>query len=343
MIWVEYLLFFSASFGISWLISPMLPGLLERRGILDHKSLPVRRPTAGGIAIIIPFLVVLGVVAFFNPLSMNSLPRPLIGLFFSCSLIAALGFYDDTRGASPIAKLAVQAVAGLILVAAGIEMGPLTNPLSQQVPLGMAGNLVLILWVLVITNSVNLIDGIDGLASGISLISAITLFTIAHFFGENTLSALSITLAGALFGFIRFNLPPAKIFLGDTGSLFLGFVLAAISVMERRKGSVTVTLLLPIVILAIPVIDAILAFFRRVGRGQNPMNGDREHLHHRLVRLGLSDTQVNMMMYLFCIYLGVTAGVLAFMPKETAMVVLVLLGLGILIGMEILRTVERGK
>lgn len=343
MIWVEYAFFFSAAFGMAWLISRRLPQWLLAKDIVDKKSLPEKRPTAGGLAIAAPFLMVLGVAAFFNPLIMNSTQKPLIGFFCAAFIVAALGLYDDLRGASPALKLAVQAIAALTLIAMGVEMGPVTNPFANPFSLGAWGNVILVAWVLALTNAINLIDGVDGLAGGISLISAITLFVIAHAFGENTLAALSVTLAGAIFGFIRFNLPPAKVFLGDTGSLFLGFALAAMSVMERRKGSVTVSLLLPVVILAIPLIDAGLAFFRRVGRGQNPLNGDREHLHHRLQALGLTDTQVNQMMYLICIYLGITAGVLAFLPKETAMVVLVLLAIGILLGLELLRTIERGK
>ncbi len=342
MFWLSYAMLFAAGMlGASALVR-RLPPILERNGFFDQKSLPRKRLTAGGIVIIIPFLAVLGTAVIFNPLAFN-IDRTQLGfLFAALVVIAALGLYDDRKGASPILKIAVQTVAALVFMAGGQSLDFITSPFHSVVAVGAWGAVPLVVWILAVTNSMNLIDGIDGLAAGIALISAITLFAISHIFGENTLASFTILLAGCLFGFIRMNLPPAKIFLGDTGSLFLGFALAAVSVMDRRKGSVTLTLLVPMVILAIPLIDALLAFFRRALKGQNPMRGDSGHIHHRLRRLGLSDTQINKMLYLFSVYLAITAAVLAFFPKETAMVVLILLAIGIFIALEILRAIERG-
>ncbi len=340
--WVYYGLLFAAGFLGALFLARRLPPLLERGGFLDQKSLPQRKLTAGGLAFIVPFMAVLGTALVFNPEAFNTTRGPLAGLFAALAVITALGLYDDRKGAGPLLKLAVQVGAALLLVASGQTLDLITSPLSQSVAIGTWGNLLLVVWIVAITNAMNLIDGIDGLAAGIALISAVTLFTIAHLFNENMLASFGILLAGGLFGFIRQNLPPAKLYLGDTGSLFLGFVLAAVSVMERRKGSATVTLLAPVVILAIPLLDTALAFLRRALRGQNPMKGDREHLHHRLQRLGLSDAQIDMMLYLFTAWLAVTAGVLAFFPRETAMAVLILLGIGVFILLEILRAIERG-
>ncbi len=342
MFWLSYVLLFGAGILGASFLARRLPAFLERYGFFDQKSLPQRRLTAGGIAIIVPFLAVLGAAVIFNPLAFNAERRQLGFLFAALSIIAALGLYDDRKGASPALKIAVQTLAALVFMAGGQSLGFITNPFHSAIAVGAWGAVPLILWILAITNAMNLIDGIDGLAAGIALISAITLFAISHIFAENTLASFAVLLTGCLFGFIRMNLPPAKLFLGDTGSLFLGFALAAVSVIERRKGSVTLTLLVPMVILTIPLLDAALAFFRRVLRGQNPMRGDSGHLHHRLRRLGLSDTQIDMMLYLFSSYLAITAGVLAFFPKETSMVVLILLAIGIFIALEILRAIERG-
>ena len=343
LFWLSYALLFASGVLGAAFIAGRLPAFLERNGFFDQKSLPERRLTAGGIAIIIPFLAVLGAAVIFNPLAFNAERGQLGFLFAALAIIALLGLYDDRKGASPALKIAVQAAAALIFMAGGGQsLGFITSPLHSAVAVGAWGAVPLVIWILAITNAMNLIDGIDGLAAGIALISAVTLFAISHIFGENTLASFAALLAGCIFGFIRLNLPPAKLFLGDTGSLFLGFTLAAASVMERRKGSVTLTLLVPMVVLAIPLVDAALAFLRRALRGQNPMRGDSGHIHHRLRRLGLSDTQIDMMLYLFSTYLAITAGVLAFFPKETAMVVLILLAIGIFIALEILRAIERG-
>ncbi len=341
MIWLEYALFFLASFGMSWLISRRMHGGSPKWTVYDRKSLPKKQPTSGGIAIVVPFLIILAVVSLLNPLAMNAMQKPLVGLLLASFMIAGLGLYDDLRGANAGQKIAIQAAAVMVLIVFGMKMEVITSPFAASVALGSWGNIFLIVWVILLTNAVNLIDGIDGLAAGVCLISSVTLFIIGHIFGENTLAVFSIIIAGGLFGFIRYNLPPAKIYLGDTGSLFLGFALAAVSVFERRKGTVTVTLLVPVLIMAVPLIDAALAFFRRVKSGQNPMKGDERHIHHRLIKLGLTASQVNFILYLFCIYLGITAVVLSFMPKETAMVVLILLAIGILMLLEILRSIEK--
>ncbi len=342
LFWLSYTMLFTAGILGAAFLTGRLPAFLAHKGFFDQKSLPRQRLTGGGIAIIIPFLAVLGAAVIFNPLLFNVERRQLGFLFAALAIIAGLGLYDDRKGASPALKITVQTLAALIFMAGGQSLGFITNPFHNTIAIGAWGAVPLILWILAITNAMNLIDGIDGLAAGIALISAITLFTISHIFGENTLASFAALLAGCIFGFIRSNLPPAKLFLGDTGSLFLGFALAAVSVIERRKGSVTLTLLVPMVILAIPLLDAVLAFFRRALRGQNPMKGDSGHLHHRLRRLGLSDTQIDMMLYLFSAYLAITAGVLAFFPKETAMVVLILLAIGIFMALQILRAIERG-
>ncbi len=343
MIWFEYISFFAAAFIMSFIISGRLPDILERYSVYDRKSLPRKVLTSGGAAIAVSFITVVVIATVFNSPVFNLAPQMMLSLCVASALVASMGFWDDTKGLSAVAKLAIQAVAALILIGSGLQMGEITNPFAGSVSTGLLGNFILVVWILAITNAVNLIDGIDGLAGGISLISAFTLFIISHIFGEHTLSLLSLVLAGGIVGFIRFNLPPAKIYLGDTGSLFLGFALAAISLTERRKGSVTITLLVPLLVLAVPLIDTIMAFFRRMLSGKNPLKGDTMHIHHRLLKLGLSAKQINLMLYMFTVYLSLVAGVMAFFPKETTMVVVILLAVGILMGLEFLNSLERDK
>jgi UDP-GlcNAc:undecaprenyl-phosphate GlcNAc-1-phosphate transferase len=346
MIWFQYAVFFVTSFVVSWVVSTRITARFGEAGIVDLKSLPDKRiPTAGGIAIAFSFLLVVGVSTIFYPEGMQTTTKTLIGLLIASFMIAGLGFYDDVRGVRPILKIAVQLVAASILVFAGLAMEEVTNPFSfnmtgwgESFALGGSGNLILIAWIVVLTNAVNVIDGLDGLAAGICVISAVTMFAISHIFGEVTLASLSIVLAGSIFGFIRLNLPPAKIYLGDTGSLFLGFVLAAIALTERRKGSVTITLLVPVIVAAVPLIDIGFAFFRRLIDRKNPFKGDMQHIHHRLVAFGLSPEQVNRMIFLLCAYLGINAGVLAFFSKETTIIVLILLTVGLILAIEFLRS-----
>jgi UDP-GlcNAc:undecaprenyl-phosphate GlcNAc-1-phosphate transferase len=346
MIWFQYAVFFVTSFVVSWVVSTRITKRFEAAGIVDLKSLPDKRiPTAGGTAIAVSFLLVVGISTLFYPEGMHTTTKTLVGLLVASLMIAGLGFYDDVKGARPLIKLAVQVLAASILVYAGLAMEEVTNPFSfnmtgwgESFELGSSGNLILIAWIVVLTNAVNVIDGLDGLAAGICLISAVTMFAISHIFGEVTLAALSIVLAGSIFGFIRLNLPPAKIYLGDTGSLFLGFVLAAIAVTERRKGSVTITLLVPVLVAAVPVIDIIYAFFRRLINRKNPFKGDTLHIHHRLVAFGLTPEQVNRMIFLLCVYLGINAGVLAFFSKETTIIVMLLLTVGLILAIEFLRS-----
>jgi len=342
MIWSEYGVFFFSALIISYLVAKNLPALFERFSIYDQKSLPEKKITAGGISIVIAFLAVVLLTALFGASALNLPASRLFGLSLSLIIIALLGFVDDWKGVTPFVKLLLQLLAVIILLLSGFTLGDVTNPIEGSVELGFLGTIILIVWILAITNGVNLIDGIDGLATGICLISSITLFTISHIFGEYTLSLFAVIIAGAMFGFVTFNLPPAKIYLGDTGSLFLGFLLAAISLTEKRKGSATVTLLIPLVILAVPLIDTSLAFFRRSLKGENPLKGDLLHIHHRLSKLGLKTEQINRMLYLFTIYLGFTATALSFFPKELAMIILFLLAVGLFMGFYFLHSLEQG-
>lgn len=268
-----------------------------------------------------------------------TLPQ-MVGLTAALLVVTALGVYDDLRGCGAWTKLCFQAGAGLVLYAHGYRIEQLTNPFDYAVTLDAFAVPLTLLWIIVITNAINVIDGLDGLAAGVVLIGVSTLFLISLRFGEAAVFVPCLLLAATTAGFLPLNWPPARIFLGDTGSLSLGLLIGAISLLENRKGTVAVTLLLPIVLMGIPLLDATLAFFRRVRRRQHPFRRDTRHLHHRLLQLGLSPRQVLKLVYGLCLYLGFTAYLISVMPKQQVMVAVVILGIGVTLGVKALQYLE---
>jgi UDP-GlcNAc:undecaprenyl-phosphate GlcNAc-1-phosphate transferase len=216
-------------------------------------------------------------------------PMPLLGLTLATLPVAALGVWDDLRGASPWTKLLVQSGAALVLVWFGFGIPLFTNPLTgESVASGVWNAPLTVLWVVAVINAINLIDGLDGLASGVVLIAAATLWWVGRTHADFYVMFICSLLIGTTIGFLRFNFPPARVFMGDTGSQFLGLTLAAASLLENRKGTAALTLLLPLVALGVPIADGTLAFVRRVVRGRPVFRGDAGHIHHRLLDAGLS-------------------------------------------------------
>jgi UDP-GlcNAc:undecaprenyl-phosphate GlcNAc-1-phosphate transferase len=297
-------------------------------------------PTAGGITVAFSFYSTLWLAFFFYKESFAMTSSAVMGLTLAGGIILCLGLYDDLKGCAPATKIAFQVVAGSILCAYGFGVERITNPFGGALSLGLLNVPATILWIVLIVNAINVIDGLDGLAGGIIFISSCTLFVIAASFSETAMAVPCLVLAGAALGFLRYNFPPARVFLGDTGSMFLGLIIASVSLLANRKGTVTVTLLLPIVLMGVPLIDTVLAFLRRSVDMQSPFRNDARHLHHRLLYLGLSQRQVVMFIYLICIYLSLTAVILSIMPTKYAFLVLLILAVGISIGVQALRFVE---
>lgn len=296
-------------------------------------------PTAGGLAIVLAFL--LSVWAYHLGVAPVLPVERLLGLTVAGLIVTGLGLWDDTRGTTAWGKLAVEAAAAVVLYLAGFQVVQITNPFGDALALGWLAGPVTVLWLLVVTNAVNVIDGLDGLAAGVVAIGAITLGLIAWRFEETAIVVLASLLAAATLGFLPLNSPPARIFLGDTGSLALGFLMGGISLLENRKGTVAVTLLLPIVLLAIPLLDSALAFGRRVRQGRHPFARDTEHLHHRLLRLGLMPRHILTLVYGLCVCLGLAAGLISLLPKQLVALVAALLGTAGLVALRALAYFER--
>lgn len=340
----EILLIFFLPFIIIFALVPVWIYAAKRYDIVDSPGLEKIHnkliPTAGGIIIFFVFFLILWMTSFFYGDNFPITLEHLIGLTLAGAFIFFLGIYDDLNGCPPYIKLFFQAIAASILWYFGFSIKEITNPFGDSFSIALLSFPITVFWIVLIINAINLIDGLDGLASGIIFISSSTSFIIAWRFGEPAIVILSLILAGTSLGFLLYNFPPAKVFLGDTGSMFLGLIMAGITLLGNREGTIAVTLLVPIVFLGIPLIDTVLTFFRRSLNKQNPFKRDLLHLHHRLLRFGLSQRRVVIFFYLLCIYLGLTALLLSIMPKQYVFLVALVLATGILIGMETLRFLE---
>ncbi|MEY7999315.1 MraY family glycosyltransferase [Clostridium sp. Mt-5] len=257
-------------------------------------------PLLGGIAIYISFVVTL-------VLKVGKLTNSETGLILGSTIIVIGGFLDDKFNIKPWCKLLFQLAATLILIIYGVKIVLITNPFSglyQFVNLGMMSIPLTLIWVVGITNALNLIDGLDGLAAGIAFISSITIFIIALLNGRNEAAILTIILSGAIIGFLPYNFNPASIFMGDTGAQLLGFLLAAISIEGAVKSAAAFSIAVPILALGIPIYDTLFAMIRRKINGRPIMQADRGHLHHRLLDMGLTQKQAVAIMYVISAVLG---------------------------------------
>lgn len=267
-------------------------------------------PRLGGLAVAASFLVVSLIVALFLPTSLAFVPerflgldRNLAGIALGVIVLLAVGIYDDIRGLSPLTKLGFHILAGVILASSGILIQHLTNPLGGQIVLGSLAFVFVVGWVVFMINAINWLDGLDGLASGISLIATTILYLLAirPDVGQVSMSVLAIILAGALIGFLPFNFYRAKIFLGDSGSQVLGFLLATFAIISGGK------LATAFLILGVPLLDTIWVIVRRVATNQPVYKADRLHFHHRLLQAGLGQRQAVLTLYAVSTIFGIIA------------------------------------
>jgi len=268
-------------------------------------------PRLGGLAIFVAFALVIGLFGLLGKVSL-AVGTPRVAAFFvAAALVVGVGTLDDFRPLRPHAKLIVELVAALIVVYGGnCRIAGVSVPGRPALLLGAATVPITVLWIVLVTNAVNLIDGIDGLAAGTSAIALLTIAVIAHGFGYPTVSAFAVVLVGACVGFLIFNVHPASIFLGDAGSLFLGFAIAVLSTYARAKESTGAITIGTLLIVALPVGDTLFAIRRRYFRGlavgswRSHLAGmtrvfqpDRNHIHHRLLQVGLGQRGVAWALY----------------------------------------------
>lgn len=330
---------FIVSFAFTFATTPLVRRFAFKIGAIDipkdnrrmHKK---PTPRIGGLAIIFGFTV--ATLCFAQP------SRQLYGTLAGAAIIAVMGVIDDCKNLPAKLKFVIQIIAALVVVFAGdIKIDVFTNPnfLSDNpywvLPEWLSVTLTVI-WIVFITNAVNFIDGLDGLAAGVSAIMSISLVFISIRVGEYSIAILGIALMGSCFGFLPFNFNPAKIFMGDTGSTFLGFMLATLSIQGVFKSYAVISFAVPLLILGLPLFDALFAMIRRILRGQSPMTADRGHLHHRLVDMGFSQKQTVFILYAISGVLGITAVLLAESGVLRALLlvicVLILLLIGSILG-----------
>ncbi|SJZ48212.1 glycosyltransferase family 4 protein [Selenihalanaerobacter shriftii] len=300
---LKYIVAFAIASLITYVSTPIVKKLAFLIGAVDEPN--ARRinkhpiPSLGGIAIYVGF--VLSVMLLLEH------DIKLVGIIASSTLILIVGLVDDIKGISPKSKFIWQIMAAIVLTSFGIKIQFITNPFGGILYLGKLSIPFTVLWLVAITNTVNLIDGLDGLAAGVSSIAALTLFAVAMQESEFIVMALAIAIAGACLGFLQHNFNPAQIFMGDTGSLFLGFLLATISVIGSLKGAAAMTLIIPILALGVPIFDTMFAIIRRHQKGKPIFKADKGHIHHRLLEFGLNHKQAVIVVYLVSISLGMVA------------------------------------
>lgn len=306
----------------------------DARRVHDH---PI--PRMGGLAIFFGFVI--AVVLFVD------ITREVRGILIGSLIIVCCGAIDDVVSLRAWVKLIVQIVAAIVAVAHGVVIEVFTNPNifspNEWLILGALEIPVTVLWIVGITNSVNLIDGLDGLAVGVSTIAATTMFVVALLVSEANVALILAALMGACLGFMPYNLNPAKIFMGDTGALMLGYVLSTVSVIGMFKFYAVVTFVVPVLALALPLFDTLAAIVRRLLRGQSPMHPDRGHLHHRLIDMGLTQKQAVTVLYGVSAVLGLIAVTMAANGTPRMILLAIAVIAAVLVGLYIRKTLKGHK
>ncbi len=285
-------------------------------------------PRVGGLAIAAAWFMAMAAVGWVDNAvgdAWRANPDEVIGLFIGAGLIVVLGLVDDVRGLGAWPKLAWQVgVASLMYAAFDYRIELLGNPMGPPFELGLLAYPVTVLWFVAIINAINLIDGLDGLAGGVALIASCTLFVVCLLQPVELTAYASIALAGAVLGFLLYNFNPASIFMGDSGSLFLGFALAATSLQGSVKSRAVVAILVPVIALGVPFMDTLLAVVRRVLAGRSLFAADKGHVHHRLLALGFSHRRTVLMLYSACLLCALVALALVLANSRQAAVLLTL-------------------
>jgi UDP-GlcNAc:undecaprenyl-phosphate/decaprenyl-phosphate GlcNAc-1-phosphate transferase len=327
-----YLTALVLSFLVSLLLTPLVRWTALRYGVVDQAGREGRKihqsdtPRLGGLAIVAAFYVPLvGLLFYETSVGSAFQAKPVIayGLLGGGLAIAAVGFYDDLFGTGAWIKLSVQVAVAVLAVELGFRIERVDLPFLPLIELGAWAYPVTVIWIVGVVNAVNLIDGLDGLAAGVALFGLIPVLALSLLAGSTVLSLVCFALVGALLGFLVFNAHPARIFMGDSGSMFLGFVLALITVQSAHRAPATVAMLTPVLALSLPLMDTCLAMARRAWFGHAIFGADRNHIHHRLLRAGLSHRRTVWTMYLLAGTFAVMGLVASLYPEQMALLVLV--------------------
>lgn len=293
------MLVFAGALLIAFGATPLARTVAPKLGIMDHpnpRKVHARpMPLLGGAAIVLASIITL--LIFRNRFEFQQ----LISILFGAALVSLLGIYDDRWGLRPTLKLIGQILAAAILIVSGVKVQSFNTEWMNVV--------VTLIWVVGLTNAMNLLDNMDGLSSGVAAVCAAFFVVLAALSHQTYVGALAAALLGASIGFLVYNFNPASIFMGDTGSMFLGFMLAAIGIKLRFPDNVPfVTWMIPVLVMSMPIFDTTLVFFSRLRRGRNPLTTPgKDHVSHRLVGMGFTTREAVMIHYLISGMYGMVA------------------------------------
>ncbi len=349
---VFYLGIFGAAVLLSFVLTRQVRNLAVIRGWLASPALDrhlhrTPLPRLGGVAILLAFLLSVSMAFlmgwWYPSLDCRFSSKTIATILLPGFLVFLLGVYDDVHTVGPQFKFAVQALAGALLYAGGLRVLDLPVLFGGRHFAWYVSLPLTILWVLGITNAFNLIDGLDGLAAGSALFSTLVVFVVAVFSQSALVSMLALALAGAILGFLRFNFNPATIFLGDCGSLFIGFTLSALALHGAQKAPTIIAVAIPVVSFGLPILETALSVVRRFISGRPVFTADREHIHHKLLQRGLSHRQVVIVLYAVSALFALLSLFLLWPTGSTLGLVLAVLGTGVWMGIQHLNYLEFGE
>jgi UDP-GlcNAc:undecaprenyl-phosphate/decaprenyl-phosphate GlcNAc-1-phosphate transferase len=359
----QFYIIFAVPLILGLAITPAVIRFATLIGALDQpnerKIHKLPTPRLGGIAIYISFFLALVFSLFLNPtlhVFSYMVPHDALMLVLSLTIVLVLGIVDDLRPLRPGQKFLGQFIAATIVYLAGFRISSITHPfMADALNLRFLDYPVTLLWIVGITNAFNLIDGLDGLASGVAFIVSLTIFAISYLTGAPFIAMIALILAGAVLGFLPYNFNGARIFLGDSGSLFIGFTLAILSIKSSTKGSTAFSMIIPVLALGLPIMDTLLSMTRRFLKSlfPNPHKSesflrkmltmflpDRGHIHHQLLARGLSHRTAVLLLYLVSCAFGIGAFAVTMSNNIVASGILVIIGIATLIGVSQLRYKE---
>lgn len=330
---------FLLSLGLCLNLTPLVIRVAKKYNLVDPPSkrdIHIKpTPRFGGIAIYISFFLPFSLALFYDTDVLDLLvpDRRIICLVLGASLMFGLGLWDDFKRLKPRIKFSIQFISALLACLGGIQVNVLSLPWSAgSIALGWFSLPATVLWFLLVINAINLIDGLDGLAAGVTFFTSLVLLVLC-ITNENFLVAMGFaSLGGAALGFLRYNFNPASIFMGDSGSYFLGYALAALSIFGAVKSQATVAIMIPVIALGVPLMDTLLAPIRRFVLGKRMFKPDTGHFHHRLLQLGLTQRRAVILIYVITVCMGVVVLFMVNVRDERAALILILLGVAVVLG-----------
>jgi UDP-GlcNAc:undecaprenyl-phosphate/decaprenyl-phosphate GlcNAc-1-phosphate transferase len=347
-----YLGIFALALTLSFILTRFVRNFATNRGwvsapLSERHLHNAPLPRLGGVAIfgafVLSLALAIAIASYYPRLQFGSSLKILVTILVPGCLVFLLGLYDDVRSVGPYVKFSVQTVAAFVLWLGGFRI--LDLPVlfgARQFP-WFVGLALTILWVLGITNAFNLIDGLDGLAAGSALFSTLVVFVVALWSHSSLVALMTVALTGAILGFLRFNFNPATIFLGDSGSLFIGFLLSALALEGAQKAPTVIAVAIPVVSFGLPILETSLSVLRRLISGRPVFTADREHIHHKLLQLGLSHREVVIVLYAVSALFALLSLFLLWPTGSSLGLVLAVVGTGIWLGVQHLGYPEFGE